>query len=94
MARQSKSVQEQVQKNYPEFTATVDGLSVQDLEGKLSTYAKEADKVDEAKKADEELTRTKALVAELSGPYSDTKKAIGLKMKYIISLIKEKGGDA
>ena len=89
-----KTVQEQVQKDYPEFVSTVDGLSVQDLEGKLSSYAKEADKVRVAREEDEELTRTKALATELSGPYKDALKAIALKTKYIIELIKEKGGDA
>ena len=94
MAKKTVTVQEKVQKDYPEFVSTVDGLSVQDLEGKLSSYAKEADKVLVARKEDEELTKTKALTKELSGPYSDALKAIALKTKYIIELIKEKGGDA
>lgn len=94
MAREKKSVVEIVQKQYPEFTPTVDGLSVSELETKLSTYAKEAEKVKTAKEEDEELTQTKALASELAGPYNDATKAIKLKMSYIIALIKDKGGDA
>lgn len=94
MPREKKSVVETVQEKYPEFTPTVDGLSVADLEGKLSSYAKEAEKVKVAKEEDEELNQTRALAAELAGPYNDATKAIKLKMSYIIALIKDKGGDA
>lgn len=94
MSRPKKSLTETVQKNYPEFTATVDRLSVSELETRLSTYAKESEKVSDAQEQDEELENAKNLVAELSGPYKDAKKAIRLKMRYIIKLIKDKGGDA
>lgn len=94
MARPKKSVVETVQEKYPEFTPTVDGLSLADLENKLSTYAKEAEKVLEAMEDDEELEQAKASVTELRGPYTDAKKAIRLKMRYIIALIKDKGGEA
>lgn len=94
MARPKKSVQEKVQKEFPEFTATVDGLSVADLEGKLASYAKNQNEIEASQEADEELQNTKALLKELNGPYNDSKKAVKLKMKYIIALIKEKGGNA
>lgn len=94
MARPKKSIQEKVQKEYPEFVSTVDGASVADLEQKLSTYAKYQVDNENAQENDEELENAKALVKELSGPYNDTKKALKLKMKYIIALITEKGGNA
>jgi len=92
MAKQKKNIQEVVQKEYPEFTASVDGLSVDDLNQRLATYAKEDEAVDDAKEADEGLEEAKSRVTELSGPYRDAKKAIKLKMKYLVNLVKEKGG--
>ncbi len=88
-----KSVQETVQKKYPDFVEVVDGLGVPELEARLLTYAKEREKVEEAKEADEELAKTAELLKELKGPYSDATKAINLKSRYLISLIKEKGGN-
>jgi len=32
--------------------------------------------------------------AELEGPYKDAKKAISLKIRYLIQRVKDKGGDA
>lgn len=94
MAKQKKSLTETVQKDHPEFTAIVDSLGVQELESKLSEYAKYAEQNEDAKEADEELRNTKALAGELGAPYRDAKKAIRLKSRYIIAAIKEKGGNA
>lgn len=93
MARPKKNIQEKVQKEYPDFVTTVDGLSVADLESKLANYAKEQQKVDEAQENDEDLERAKAEVSELAGPYRDARKALKLKMRYIVELIKDKGGN-
>lgn len=93
MARSKKTVQEQVHENYPDFANTIEALSVMELEMRLSAYAKENVKVDEAKEADEELARVSALKSEFEAPYKDAKKALKLKSKYIISLIREKGGE-
>lgn len=94
MAKAKKSVAEKVEKEFPEFVGAVAGLNVAELEGKLSTYAKEAERVEDAKDADEEFANAKALASELGGPYRDAKKAIRLKSRYLISLIRDKGGDA
>lgn len=93
MARQAKTIQEKVQGEYPEFVESIMGLSVEQLEKRLSDYAKNRDEVEESKKADEELEAAKATVAEMAAPYSDALKAINMKSKYIVSLIKEKGGE-
>lgn len=93
MKKEKKTIQEIVQKKYPEFTPGVDGLSVSELETKLSTYAKEQEKVQAAKESDEELEEARSKVTSLAGPYKDANAAIRLKMKYIISLIGDKGGD-
>lgn len=91
MSRQ-KSIQEKVQGEYPEFVETVIGLTVEQLEKRLSDYAKNRNEVQEAKKADLELEAARQVASEMGAPYADALKAIELKSKYIISLIKEKGG--
>lgn len=93
MPRPGKTVQEKVQAEYPEFVESVLGLSVEQLEKRLSDYAKNRDEVEESKKADEELETAKAVCAEMAAPYNDALKAINLKSKYIVALVKEKGGE-
>lgn len=92
MPRPGKTVQEKVQGEYPEFVESVMGLTVEALEKRLSDYAKHRDEVEESKKADEDLETAKAVVAEMAAPYNDALKAINLKSKYIVALVKEKGG--
>ena len=94
MGRPKQSIQEKVQKEFPDFADSVNGLSVAELDKRLNTYAKEAERVEEAKENDEALEHAKDSVSELGAPYRDAKKAIRLKSRYLISLIKEKGGEA
>jgi hypothetical protein len=94
MPKPKKSIQERVQKELPEFVEVVAGLSVAELEQRLATEAKNAERIEEQKENDEGLEEAKAQVAELSAPYRDAKKVVRLKSRYLISLIKEKGGDA
>lgn len=92
MAKNKKDIRVVVQKQFPEFPEVVDGLSVDELEKRLSQYAKEQETVEDAKDADEALQQAKDQVGEYSAPYKDAKKAIRLKMKYLIALIGDKGG--
>lgn len=94
MARPKKTVKETVQKDYPEFASEVDSLQLADLEKKISTYAKESEKVAKAREDDTELNDICEQKAFLEGPYKDAKKAIRLKIRYLIELVKDKGGDA
>ena len=87
-----KDVKMEVQKKYPDFAEAVEGLGVSDLEQRLLTYAKERENIAEAKDNDDKLQQTLGLKAELEGPYKDAAKAVNLKSKYLIALIKEKGG--
>jgi len=91
--RQKKTVSERVQKELPEFADTVAGLSVDELHGRLAELAKASEAVEEQKEQDEALETAKETQKELMSPYRDAKKAIRLKSRYIISLIKEKGGE-
>lgn len=75
-----------------EFKEEVDALSVAVLEARITRMQKDLDESEEHKKDNIPLNTAKEEVKELSGPYNDVKKAVKLKTKYIIELIKEKGG--
>jgi hypothetical protein len=91
----AKSTKQQVQKDYPDFADAVAGLSVADLEARLLSYAKEVEKLSEAKKEKigARLEDLAAQKKELEGPFKDAAKAIRLKSRYLLMLISEKGGD-
>lgn len=92
MARAKKSVSKRIQENYPEFEAEVLGLSVDQLNNKLASLAKGLEESENHKDENDDLEKARALVTELAAPYSDVKKAVALKTKYVVGLIKEKGG--
>lgn len=89
-----KTLAEIVEKEYPDFVEDVQGLDAATLRSRLSTYAIELDRSEQAKEDDEAYQTAKALASELGAPYRDIEKALKLKRKYIVKLIKEKGGDA
>jgi len=75
-----------------EFKDEVDRLNIPQLEARISSYQKQLDESEEHKKNNDALNHVKAEKAELEGPYNDVKKAVKIKTKYLIELIKEKGG--
>ncbi len=89
-------LQKKILKNYPEFPEVVDGLSVPELEKKLLEYAKETAavnaKLGEMKEEGGPIYLAQQAVKELTGPYSDIKKALNLKKAYLHALIGDKGG--
>ncbi len=92
MAKAKKSFEEKVQAEYPEFVGEIVGLSVDQLNGRLAEQAKAAEWNETSKEEDEDLEKAQALASELGAPYRDAKKEIRLKSRYLIKLIKEKGG--
>jgi hypothetical protein len=92
MAKAKKSLQEKIQEEQPEFAGEVAGLSVDQLNARLAEQAKAAEWNEQAKEDDEELEEAQAHASELGAPYRDAKKAIRLRSRYLIALIKEKGG--
>lgn len=92
MAKAKKSLQEKIQEEMPEFAGEVAGLSVADLNNRLAEQAKAAEWNEQSKEDDEELEEAQAHASELGAPYRDAKKAIRLRSRYLIALIKEKGG--
>jgi hypothetical protein len=92
MAREKRSFVEKVQIEMPEFVGEVQGLSVDDLNGRLAVIAKAQQENDENQENDEELAAAKLNAKELGDAYREPRKALRTKTKYLVLLIKEKGG--
>lgn len=90
------SKQEKWEAANKEFVDTVVGLSTGDLNVKLSTLSKNMQETEEElEKASEEgtpLYDAKQEIATLKGPFTDAKKLLKQKTKYVYRLLKEKGG--
>lgn len=82
---------EKFEKEYPEFVSEAQSLDDSQLDARLAQLAKDGAAVDEAKEADEGLTQAREALSQLSAPYRDSKKAIKLKVKYIISILEARG---
>ena len=87
-----KSFEEKIQDEMPEFVGEVVGLTVDQLKQRLGEIAKAQQENDDLQKADEELAEAKAHAKELNQTYTEPRKALKKKTKYICGLIKEKGG--
>lgn len=90
MARQKKTVQEKVQADYPEFATEVANLTVDELNNRLSSMVKELEESESHKENNEDLNDAKSLASELAAPYRDVKKAVQLKSRYVVGLLKDK----
>lgn len=79
-----------------EFVDSVIGLSVGDLNGKLSTLSKNQEEVseslEEAMEPGNALYSAKQEYDNLKGPFTDAKKLLKQKSKYVYRLLKSKGG--
>lgn len=89
--KQKKSIEEIIKKENPQFKEEADALSAAELDARLGQIAKDTDAVEQAKENDEELEQAKEQVSVLGSSYRDAKKALRLKTRYIIHLLKEKG---
>lgn len=75
-----------------QFRDEVWGLSVEKLEDRIANLQKALDESEEHKKENQALKDAKDEVSMLDGPYKDLKKAVQVKTKFLIELIKDKGG--
>lgn len=89
--KQKQSVQNQVQKELPEFAAEVATLAKEELVNRVVLYCEDAEAVDRAKDADEALKQAREESNQLAAPYKDAKKAIKLKISYILALLESRG---
>lgn len=75
-----------------EFIDEVVGLSIPQLDARILQMQKALEESEQHKEQNIALQTAKDEVAVLDGPYKDVKKAVKFKTKYLIALIKEKGG--
>lgn len=78
------------QKDFPEFTDSVDNAQLPELESQLLRYAKYREETEMAKKKDETLEKAKNNVKELQAPYNETLNALKIKTAYLGLLISER----
>lgn len=84
--------QGKMQKDMPEFCDSCQGLSVQQLEQRIATYQKELQDSETHKEGNDLLRKAIAEAKELGAGYREVKKDTGRKTRYLIELIREKGG--
>lgn len=90
MSRKSKSLQEKIKEQFPEFMEEVQSLKVEELNARLAQAAKDAEAVAEAKAEDNALQTATDHAKELGAPYREAKAALKLKTKYLCQLVKER----
>ncbi len=82
---------DKVAKEFPEFVDEVQGLTIEALRNRIVNMQQALDESEAHKEANDTLKEARANLTELSGPYRDVKRAIQLKTRYIIELLREKG---
>jgi hypothetical protein len=96
MARTKKtgSLSEQVDTKYPGYVSEVAGLSVTQLEKRIADMQKtlEDAAIFKEEKNGEAIKSLREQLKDLNADYSDVKKAVVLKTKFCVTLIREKGG--
>lgn len=88
----NRSILEKVDLEYPGFSDEVMRLDIQQLEKRIANYAKELEDSENHKAENQLLNNAKEQYEELRAPYKDVKKAISLKTKFLVHLIRERGG--
>jgi hypothetical protein len=93
-ARKPRTLVEKIESEFPDFQSEVVGLDVGKLEKRIADMQKELqDAADfQEEKRGEEIRNLAAELKEARGPYNDVKSAVSLKTKYLVTLIREKGG--
>ncbi len=92
--RGPKTLMEKVDEKYPNYSQEVVGLSVQQLEKRIADMQKaleDAAQFQENKNG-EALRTLASQLKDLRADYGDVKKAVVLKTKLLVSLVREKGG--
>lgn len=92
--RTAKTLMEKVDEKYPNYSQEVMGLSVEQLDKRIVEMQKTLEDSENHKeeKQGEALKKLKEDMKTINGPYADVKKAVALKTKFLVSLVREKGG--
>lgn len=90
--KHKKDIQAIMAEENPELVDECASLSVEQLDARLAQCAKDSQAAEEIKEADMKYQAAKDEAKELGAPHRDAKKAIKLRSRYLIALIKERGG--
>ena len=91
-AERMAAIRKKAQKEHPSFVEEVDRLDLASLDARLVQYTKQLEENSEAKATDEQLLEVIATKDQYEAPYKDFDKQVKLKIKYVLGLIREKGG--
>ncbi len=91
--KEALTFEAKVQKEMPEFALEVAKLDVQALKNRIATYARELSESEDQKENDDDLKSAILQAKEMGAPYRDVKKAVATKTRYLLGLIKDKGGN-
>lgn len=89
--QKKKNIQDVVRAEYPEFVEEVTSLTAEQLNTRLAQLAKDNEALQDTKETDEGLNEAREVVSQLAAPYTEGKKVIRHKSRYLISLLKERG---
>lgn len=87
----SKTISQIVEAEYKEFSQEVYNLPPSDLKNRIAALQQSLSESEEHKASNEALNEARDQVSLLSGTYRDVKKAVKLKTKYILELLKSRG---
>lgn len=92
--RGPKTLMEKVDEKYPQYSQEVVGLSVPQLDQRIAELQKTLDDAAQfqEEKNGEAMKTLAAQLKDLRADYGDVKKAVALKTKLLVSLVREKGG--
>ncbi len=93
MSKPKKSLEQTIRDDMPEFAEEVQGITEVELNERLAQLAKDAEAVNDAQDADEDLQEARDKASQLNAPYVDSKKAVRLRSRYIILLLKQRKGE-
>lgn len=80
-----------IETEMPEFVSEVASMPIELLEGRLVELVRGMQEVTKAKEADEGLAAAREAAKQANAPYVDAKKALRLKIDYVLHLADERG---
>ena len=88
-----KTLADKINEIDPNFVTEVYSMRDADLDTKLATMAKARSETEEAQKADVDIITAKAGLKTLNETYTEPLKALKLKTKFIVQILKDRGRD-
>jgi hypothetical protein len=87
-----KNFKQMVEEEHSSWVDTLLGKSVKEMEDHLVTLAKHRQEIIEDRNNRDDIKQLQEELKELKAPFRDALKANDAKQKYLVELIKEKGG--